>query len=153
MSSPFKTPTKRKKQPTSTADEARSITKSLRRTQALLSQELERVSHVSEAIDEDGKLLQKTKTQQHIMNDTAKDANAALRNLQLQQRKETLVLMTAVFFFMRWHSMYYGLNSHSISALVGPTWLHKPSVTIPLFGVCLITQNHCGDNVSQPLRG
>ena len=99
MSSPLTTPSKRRKQPTSTADEARSITKSLRRTQALLAQELERVSHVSEAIDEDGKLLQKTKTHQHIMNDTAKDANAALRNLELQQRKETLVLMTAVFFF------------------------------------------------------
>jgi hypothetical protein len=99
MSSPLKSPGKQKKQPTSTADEARSITKSLRRTQALLVQELERVSHVSDAIDEDGKLLQKTKTHQHIMNDTAKGANAALRNLQLQQRKETLVLMTSVFLF------------------------------------------------------
>jgi hypothetical protein len=98
MSSPIKTPS-RKKQPTSTADEARSITKSLRRTQALLSQELERVSHVSGAIDEDGKMLQKTKTHQHSMNDTVKGANSALRNLQLQQRKEHLILMTSVFFF------------------------------------------------------
>ena len=104
-SRPFpKTPPKggkglKTKKPSSTADEARSITKSLRRTQALLSQELERVSHVSEAIDEDGMLLQKTKTHQHVMKDTTKGANSALRNLQLQQRKENLVLMTAVFFF------------------------------------------------------
>jgi hypothetical protein len=98
MSSPTKTPNRRK-QPSSTADEARSITKSLRRTQALLSQELNRISHVSEAIEGDGKLLEKTKTHQHTMNDTVKGANAALSNLQLQQRKEKLVLMGATFFF------------------------------------------------------
>mmetsp|Transcript_5216 Transcript_5216/g.9019 ORF Transcript_5216/g.9019 Transcript_5216/m.9019 type:complete len:140 (-) Transcript_5216:703-1122(-) len=83
----------------STADEARSINKSLRRTQALLQQELERVSHVSEAIDSDGKLLNQTKDHQRDMNETVKGANAALRNLQLQQKKEFLILMASVVFF------------------------------------------------------
>mmetsp|Transcript_22862 Transcript_22862/g.32728 ORF Transcript_22862/g.32728 Transcript_22862/m.32728 type:complete len:144 (-) Transcript_22862:87-518(-) len=92
---------KNKKQPSSTADEARSITKSLRRTQNLLSQELHRVAHVSEAIDADGKLLGDTKETHLVMNDTVKGANAALRNLELQKRKETLVLTgSMVFFFL-----------------------------------------------------
>lgn len=83
----------------STADEARSITTSLRRTQTLLQQELERVSHVANALDADGQLLSQTHGHQHVMNDTVKGANAALRNLQLQQRKEFIVLMAAVAFF------------------------------------------------------
>jgi hypothetical protein len=91
--------TPHRSQPKSTADEARSINKSLLRTQALLQQELERVSHVSEAIDHDGQVLEKTKTHQYTMNDAVKGANAALRNLQLQQRKENLILMTSVFIF------------------------------------------------------
>eukprot|EP00548_Thalassiothrix_antarctica_P002138 CAMPEP_0194132556 /NCGR_PEP_ID=MMETSP0152-20130528/2997_1 /TAXON_ID=1049557 /ORGANISM="Thalassiothrix antarctica, Strain L6-D1" /LENGTH=106 /DNA_ID=CAMNT_0038827649 /DNA_START=10 /DNA_END=327 /DNA_ORIENTATION=+ len=88
-----------RRKPKSAADDARSITKSLVRTQVLLQQELERVSNVSEAIKEDGKLLEKTKTHQHSMNDTVKNANSALRNLKLQQQKENLVLMASVFFF------------------------------------------------------
>ena len=100
------TPTRQRSRPNgrraggkSTADEARSIQNSLQRTQTLLQQELERVSHVSEAIDEDGKLLNQTQTHQLTMNDTVKGANAALRNLQLQKRKEFLVLSAAVLFF------------------------------------------------------
>mmetsp|Transcript_22616 Transcript_22616/g.37408 ORF Transcript_22616/g.37408 Transcript_22616/m.37408 type:complete len:118 (+) Transcript_22616:93-446(+) len=98
MTSPPKTPNRRK-QPTSTVDDARSIAKSLLRTRALISQELERTSHVSEAIEADGKLLDKTKIHQHTMNDTVKDANAALSNLQLQQRKERYVFIGSVSLF------------------------------------------------------
>ena len=92
-------PNSRKRRGKSTADEARSINKSLQRTQALLQQELERVSHVSEAIDADGRLLSQTQSHQQNMNDTVKGANAALRILQLQQRKESLVLSASVVFF------------------------------------------------------
>jgi uncharacterized protein YaaR (DUF327 family) len=91
--------TPRQRPPKSTADEARSITTSLRRTQALLQHELERVSHVTDAIDQDGQVLSQTKSHQRAMKDTVKGAKAALRNLQLQQRKEMLVLTASVAFF------------------------------------------------------
>ena len=83
----------------STVDEARSITTSLKRTQTLLQMELERVSHVTDAIDHDGQLLSQTKSHQRQMTSTVKGATAALRNLQLQQRKEQIVLMTSIVFF------------------------------------------------------
>lgn len=61
--------------------------------------ELERVSHVTEAIDHDGRILSDTKVHQREMKDTVKGANAALRNLQLQQRKEAWVLTASIAFF------------------------------------------------------
>eukprot|EP00547_Thalassionema_nitzschioides_P001629 CAMPEP_0194211828 /NCGR_PEP_ID=MMETSP0156-20130528/11262_1 /TAXON_ID=33649 /ORGANISM="Thalassionema nitzschioides, Strain L26-B" /LENGTH=107 /DNA_ID=CAMNT_0038939507 /DNA_START=172 /DNA_END=492 /DNA_ORIENTATION=- len=88
-----------RRKPKSAADDARSVTKALVRTQALLQQELERVSHVSNAINEDGNVLTKTKTHQETMNDTAKGANAALRNLKIQLQKEKLVLILSFTFF------------------------------------------------------
>ena len=95
----------------STADEARSINASLRRTQVLLQQELERVTNVTEAIDVDGKLLNQTKSHQHNMNDTVRGANAALRNLKLQQRKEFLVLMASILCF-------YGAAAYVLSSSI-----------------------------------
>lgn len=95
----------------STADEARSINASLRRTQVLLQQELERVTNVTEAIDVDGKLLNQTKSHQHNMNDTVRGANAALRNLKLQQRKEFLVLMASILCF-------YGAAAYVLSTRI-----------------------------------
>mmetsp|Transcript_33425 Transcript_33425/g.50419 ORF Transcript_33425/g.50419 Transcript_33425/m.50419 type:complete len:117 (+) Transcript_33425:242-592(+) len=88
-----------RRKPSSAADDARSVTKSLFRTQALLQQELERVSHVSNAINEDGNMLSKTKSHQHEMNDTTKGANTALRNLKIQQQKEKIVLILSFAFF------------------------------------------------------
>ena len=80
-------------------DDARSIAQSLRRTQALLAQELERVSHVSEAIDQDGAVLQTTTTHQWHLKEATKDAKAALRTLQWHQQRENMVLGAAVGFF------------------------------------------------------
>lgn len=83
-----------------TADDARSITASLQRSQALLQHELERVSHVSQAIQEDGKLLGATKSHHTELSDLSKTANKALYQLKLQQQKEQLIFMGAVVFYV-----------------------------------------------------
>jgi hypothetical protein len=83
-----------------TADDARSITQSLQRSQKLLEHELERVSHVSQAIQEDGKLLGATKSHHVELSDQVKGANKALLQLKLQQQKERLIFLAAVIFYI-----------------------------------------------------
>jgi hypothetical protein len=83
-----------------TADDARSITTSLQRSQKLLQHELERVSHVTEAIQEDGKLLGATTSHHHELANVAGSANKALRQLELEKQKERLVFLAAVFFYV-----------------------------------------------------
>ena len=97
MNTPRRTPTA--KSSSRTADDARAIEKSLRRSQKLLQHELERVSHVSQAIEEDGRVLGATKAHHLEMKDSVKDAKGALRGLQLQQQKERLILLSAVAFY------------------------------------------------------
>ena len=80
-----------------TASEAQSIQKSLLRTQSLLKNELQRVSHVQEAIEEDGKVLQQTMDQHKSLN--TKHAQQALTGLQRAQQHEQRVLMASVAFF------------------------------------------------------
>lgn len=81
----------------STASEAQSIAQSLQRTQNLLKNELNRVSQVANAIDEDGKLLQDTKTDFQSLN--VSGAKKALTSLQRAQQREQRVLMASVLFF------------------------------------------------------
>ena len=89
---------KRKKSgASSTASEAQSIAQSLQRTQNLLKNELNRVSQVATAIDEDGKLLQDTKNEFQSLN--VKGAKKALTSLQRAQQHEQRVLMSSVLFF------------------------------------------------------
>jgi len=88
------------RRPSRTAEDARSITQSLQRSQKLLQHELERVSHVSQAIQEDGKLLGATKTHHVELSDVTKSANKALMQLKLQQQKERLILLSAVAFYI-----------------------------------------------------
>lgn len=83
-----------------TADDARAINASLQRSQTLLKHELERVSHVSQAIQHDGQLLGATKDTHAELSDLSKSANRALRELKLQQQKERLVFMSAVVFYI-----------------------------------------------------
>jgi hypothetical protein len=80
-----------------TASEAANIQKSLHRTQALLKNELERVSKVASAIDDDGKMLQDTMTDQQSLN--VSSAKKALTSLQRAQQREQRVLMASIVFF------------------------------------------------------
>ena len=89
----------RRKKPgaSSTASEAQSIQQSLQRTQNLLKNELNRVSQVATAIDEDGKLLEDTKATHQSLN--VSGAKKALTSLQRAQQQEQRVLMASVLFF------------------------------------------------------
>lgn len=88
-----------------TASEAAAIQESLRRTQTLLQNELERVDKVGRAIDSDGKLLEESKTDQQSLN--VSKAKSALTSLQRAQKREQRVLMLAVAFF--WTVVFYVL--------------------------------------------
>ena len=88
-----------------TASEAAAIQESLRRTQMLLQNELERVEKVGRAIDSDGKLLEESKTDQQSLN--VSKAKSALTALQRAQRREQRVLMLSVAFF--WTVVFYVL--------------------------------------------
>jgi Sec20 len=81
----------------STASEAQAIQKSLIRTQNLLKMELQRVSHLGNAIEEDGKLLQNTMDDHKSLN--TRNAHKALSALERAQRQEQRVLMVSVSFF------------------------------------------------------
>lgn len=83
----------------STADEARSITMSLRRTNQMLNHEIDRVSSISHAIDHDGRVLGETKSHHKEMKDDIKGAKGALRALEREKRKERRLLIAAVAFF------------------------------------------------------
>jgi hypothetical protein len=80
-----------------TAVEAASIQTSLSRTQGLLKNELQRISQVSTAIEEDGKLLQTTKDTHLSLN--VKQAKHALTSLQRAQQQEYRVLLSSIVFF------------------------------------------------------
>lgn len=80
-----------------TAAEAASIQNSLSRTQRLLSHELNRVSQVGKAIDEDGKVLEETMKTHQTLN--VKKAKNALTSLQRAQQREQQVLMASIIFF------------------------------------------------------
>ena len=88
---------KRRKASASTASEAQSIQKSLMRTQDLLKSELQRVSHLGNAIEEDGNMLQQTMDQHKSLN--TKTAQKALTALERAQREEQRMLMMSVCFF------------------------------------------------------
>jgi len=81
----------------STANEAASIQQSLSRTQNLLKNELDRVTGVASAIDDDGKLLQDTMDTHQSMN--VAGAKKALTSLERAQQREHMILMASVAFF------------------------------------------------------
>jgi hypothetical protein len=87
----------RRKKSSSTASEAQSIQKSLMRTQFLLKNELQRVSHVAAAIEDDGNVLRET--MDHHKSFNTKNAQKALTGLQRAQRQEQRILMSSVLFF------------------------------------------------------
>ena len=81
------------------AQEASSIVESLLRTKSAMKQDLERLSHVTDAIDSDGAMLKDTQESQLGLGGLAKGARGALRYLQAQERRDMVVLWAAVIFF------------------------------------------------------
>ena len=67
------------------------------RTQDLLKNEMQRVSHLGNAIEADGNMLQQTMDQHKSLN--TKTAQKALTALECAQRQEQRVLMMSVCFF------------------------------------------------------
>mmetsp|Transcript_25772 Transcript_25772/g.60694 ORF Transcript_25772/g.60694 Transcript_25772/m.60694 type:complete len:131 (-) Transcript_25772:617-1009(-) len=88
---------KAKKPKSSTALEAQRIQKSLLKTQHLLKNELNRVSKISSAIDEDAEILQQTMDHHKSLN--TKNAQQALTALQRAQAHEQRVLNASIFVF------------------------------------------------------
>ena len=89
---------KKTKPKSSTASEAQRIQKSLLKTQNLLKNELNRVSNITSAIEEDGKILQETTDQHKSLN--TKNAQHALAALQRAQAHEQRVLNASIVVFM-----------------------------------------------------
>ncbi|VEU37114.1 unnamed protein product [Pseudo-nitzschia multistriata] len=87
----------KKTKSSSTASEAQRIQKSLLKTQNLLKNELNRVSNISTAIDEDGDILQQTMDHHKSLN--TKNAQQALTALQRAQAHEQRVLNASIFVF------------------------------------------------------
>lgn len=88
---------KRKRRKSSTVNQAAEIGRSLNRTQQLLQQELHRVSDVTTAITEDGRMLQDSKDQQQSLE--VNKAAQALTSLQRAKQHEQRVLMASIAFF------------------------------------------------------
>jgi hypothetical protein len=91
----FASPTNAKS--SSTANDAATLQESLTRTQKLLQQELDRVSNVASALEQDGKILDKTMSHHQTLN--VKQAKQALTALEREQEKERRILMASIIFF------------------------------------------------------
>ena len=93
----------------SATHQAQSITTSLLRTKNLLQSELERVSHLSTTIDDDGALLSKSREEHVGMGGTMKGARGMLRKLGRQDVRDAFILRGAVVFY--WVVVVYVLWS------------------------------------------
>ena len=88
---------KQQKQKNSTANEAQKIQQSLMKTQHLLKSELNRMSHITTAIDDDEQRLQGAMMQHKSLN--TKQAQKQLTALQRAQQHEHRVLTASIVFF------------------------------------------------------
>lgn len=89
---------KKTKPKSSTASEAQKIQKSLLKTKHLLKNELNRVSNITTAIEEDGKVLEQTMDHHKSLN--TKNAQRALNALQRAQAHEKRVLNASILLFV-----------------------------------------------------
>merc|ERR1711865_646616 len=79
------------------ASEAQKIQKSLLKTQQLLKNELNRVSNITNVIEEDGNILQQTMDEHKSLN--TKKAQKALTSLEgAQQHEQRLIYLSILFF-------------------------------------------------------
>lgn len=89
---------KKTKPKSNTASEAQKIQKSLLKTQHLLKNELNRVSNITNAIEEDGNILEQTMDHHKSLN--TKNAQRALTALQRAQAHERRVLNASILVFV-----------------------------------------------------
>jgi hypothetical protein len=81
-----------------TASEAQKIQKSLLKTKHLLQNELHRVTNITNVIEEDGHILEKTMDEHKSLN--TKKAQSALTSLERAQQHEQRVLNGSILFFI-----------------------------------------------------
>jgi hypothetical protein len=87
-----------KQEPTA-AQEARDITASLRRTKAMMQQELHRISHVSDTISQDGIKLKMTEEEHLSLRGGIRGAKGSLSKLKLKEKEEAIIFWASVVFF------------------------------------------------------
>eukprot|EP00566_Odontella_aurita_P022358 CAMPEP_0113560108 /NCGR_PEP_ID=MMETSP0015_2-20120614/19253_1 /TAXON_ID=2838 /ORGANISM="Odontella" /LENGTH=139 /DNA_ID=CAMNT_0000461787 /DNA_START=201 /DNA_END=617 /DNA_ORIENTATION=+ /assembly_acc=CAM_ASM_000160 len=81
------------------AQEESDVTDSYLRINSMMKQELERVSAVSDSINNDGSMLRDAKHDQEDMTGVVKGARGTLWVMRAQEMRETVVLWCAVVFF------------------------------------------------------
>ena len=81
-----------------TASEAQKIQKSLLKTKQLLQNELHRVTNITNVIEEDGHILEKTMDEHKSLN--TKKAQSALTSLERAQQHEQRVLNGSILIFI-----------------------------------------------------
>lgn len=81
------------------AQEAQDLTSSLRRTKSMMQQELNRISNVSETIDNDGSMLERTKEDHFGMKGGIQGAKGSVARLKLQEKEDSIVFWASVLFF------------------------------------------------------
>ena len=81
-----------------TASEAQKIQKSLLKTKHLLQNELHRVTNITNVIEEDGHILEKTMDEHKSLN--TKKAQSALTSLERAQKHEQRVLNGSILIFI-----------------------------------------------------
>jgi hypothetical protein len=72
---------------------------SLSRTRNMLQTELERVSHLSTALDSDGQILTLTKEEYESMQEETKGAKSSLYRLKRLEMQDSIIFWSAVAFF------------------------------------------------------
>ncbi len=80
-------------------DEAKAKTSSLMRTKEMMKNELQRVSDVSSALQDDEKKLKDTRAEHERMGGGVKDARYALGWLKVKEKEDVIVFWSAVVFF------------------------------------------------------
>jgi len=109
---------KKTKPKSSTASEAQKIQKSLMKTQHLLKNELNRVSNITNTIEEDGNILQQTMDHHKSLN--TKNAQHALTALQRAQAHEqiflnaSIAIFVSVVFYIMWSRVLIKLDLISV---------------------------------------
>ena len=89
---------KNNKSNNNTASEAQRIQKSLLKTKHLLQNELHRVTNITNVIEEDGHILEKTMDEHKSLN--TKKAQSALTSLERAQQHEQRVLNGSILIFI-----------------------------------------------------
>eukprot|EP00586_Coscinodiscus_wailesii_P005067 CAMPEP_0172488170 /NCGR_PEP_ID=MMETSP1066-20121228/17573_1 /TAXON_ID=671091 /ORGANISM="Coscinodiscus wailesii, Strain CCMP2513" /LENGTH=124 /DNA_ID=CAMNT_0013255225 /DNA_START=65 /DNA_END=436 /DNA_ORIENTATION=- len=90
---------RKKKPPKHPINEAKNITDTLLRTKSLMRQQLEQTHAVTEVIQNDGSLLNETKTEHLGLGGVVAGAKGALSSLKAQDNREVVLFYAAVGFY------------------------------------------------------